>query len=289
MKPVVNDTFGQLLLVGSLAFTAGFFASRNQQSARNKAIFHAHQAIKDLSAQNKLLSGKLDAYELQRVKGNEERYYLEDFAEVFNVEPVNYMVMTPEVRNKMLEHDPRTDKRYERNPRYSETMSELYGFYGHEPINLRQTYVKWAGPQVGYGVFAGCNIPPETFLGHYTGVLTLEKVNTDYVWSYPVKANVSEEVSRHYGVDARYFGNMNRFVNDNVKEKLNVEPIFYMKDGMWFIGYRSTKLIMKDEQLFVSYGANYWKRRKMYDATTSSEVNNDEDSQESTEEYDESE
>jgi hypothetical protein len=109
-------------------------------------------------------------------------------------------------------------------------------------------------PNAGNGAFANIFLKKGTVLGNYKGK-RLSKQQYDrlkdqsYVW----------ELSSRYGpiyIDGKNpkVSNWLRFLNDSRDRRLNVEPYQYRGD----IYYRTTKNIKPGEELFISYGDEYW-------------------------------
>eukprot|EP00455_Lapot_gusevi_P015101 TRINITY_DN1761_c0_g1_i1.p1 TRINITY_DN1761_c0_g1~~TRINITY_DN1761_c0_g1_i1.p1 ORF type:complete len:245 (+),score=74.54 TRINITY_DN1761_c0_g1_i1:39-773(+) len=117
---------------------------------------------------------------------------------------------------------------------------------------------------MGYGLFASRDLPPNTVIGEYTGVLTHNSENSDYEWEYPGSYVIGgENVS--LGIDSRLRGNAMRFVND--RSDTNLIYMFVPYKNQWHIFYVTTKHVRQDEQFFISYGSAYWAARSKDDVT----------------------
>jgi len=109
-------------------------------------------------------------------------------------------------------------------------------------------------PNAGNGAFANIPLPKGTVLGKYRGKklskAQYERLENDsYVW----------ELSSPHGpiyMDAANpaHGNWLRFLNDSRDRRVNVEPYQYRGN----IYYRTIRNINPGQELFISYGDNYW-------------------------------
>lgn len=131
-------------------------------------------------------------------------------------------------------------------------------------------YIKWIGDDVGYGVFADCDIPEDSFVIEYIGEVS-EKISPEdyFAWRYPPSGKI---LGKRFSVSGRNYGNEARFVNDNPENpdtiNLRGELLFIRNSkskeevsGYFMIAYFSKRFIKKDEQLFISYGSTYWNNR----------------------------
>jgi hypothetical protein len=109
-------------------------------------------------------------------------------------------------------------------------------------------------PNAGNGAFTNIFLKKGTVLGNYKGKrLSKDQYNRlrdqSYVW----------ELSSRYGpiyIDGKNpkVSNWLRFLNDSRDRRINVEPYQYRGD----IYYRTIKNIKSGEELFISYGDDYW-------------------------------
>jgi hypothetical protein len=70
------------------------------------------------------------------------------------------------------------------------------------------------------GIFAHKKIPKNTIIGFYTGLVRNKGENSAYSWAYYLKNKIAS-------LDARYAGNLLRFVNDFPPYNLDVKYIPY--------------------------------------------------------------
>ena len=109
-------------------------------------------------------------------------------------------------------------------------------------------------PNAGNGAFTNIYLPKKTVLGNYKGKRISKQqyerlADDSYVW----------ELSSRHGpiyIDGKNpkISNWLRFLNDSRDRRLNVEPYQYRGD----IYYRTIKNINPGEELFISYGDEYW-------------------------------
>jgi SET domain-containing protein len=128
------------------------------------------------------------------------------------------------------------------------------------------TYASFVSDDMGFGLFAAKNISAGTPLGIYTGIVREHIRNTDYSWEYNIAAVVkgSNGETVELSVDALLAGNNMRFVNHaHNSDDLNVEQRYIPVDGVWYVMYITTDDVRMHDQLWVSYGDEYWKVRKM--------------------------
>ena len=109
-------------------------------------------------------------------------------------------------------------------------------------------------PNAGNGAFANIFLPKGTVLGHYRGKkLTAKQYDrledSSYVW----------ELSSKYGpfyIDGKpeKYSNWLRYLNDSRDKRQNVEP--YQSHGKLY--YRTIKNVKAGQELFITYGDDYW-------------------------------
>lgn len=120
------------------------------------------------------------------------------------------------------------------------------------------TYVKWIDALIGYGLFAGENIPQYAFIGEYTGVVRKRRAKTDkfndYIFGYVVAINDTPFV-----IDAKERGNYTRFINHC--DEPNLFSTWMISKGICHVILFAKQAIAKDAQLTYDYGPNFWKKR----------------------------
>jgi hypothetical protein len=109
-------------------------------------------------------------------------------------------------------------------------------------------------PNAGRGAFANIRLPKRTVLGNYKGKrLTPQQYNRlrdqSYVWE-----TSSRKGSVYIDGKNPKTSNWLRFLNDSRDKRVNVEP--YQYRGKLY--YRTIRVIKPGEELFISYGDEYW-------------------------------
>lgn len=165
-----------------------------------------------------------------------------------------------------IEWTPLLKMKLDKSPYYKENRKEfkdLDDLYGKdiEQSLIAPVYIKKISDSVGYGLFAGSDLKKGDFIGEYTGVVKVcEELTesfedgsweTDFSWDFP-----DETGSTVLEINGRLEGNELRFVNHHKNYNLDVEHTLHK--GMWLIFFIARKNIKSGEQLFVSYGDEYW-------------------------------
>ena len=113
--------------------------------------------------------------------------------------------------------------------------------------------------RIGYGVFAEETLPPDTFLGEYTGSVKqrpwLELERNDYTFRYPT----SRWFHPIYIIDAQKGGNITRFLNHH--KDPNTEAVGVLTGPIMRILFRTTRQVRVGEQLTFDYGPLFWRNR----------------------------
>lgn len=120
--------------------------------------------------------------------------------------------------------------------------------------------IKWIDDQIGYGVFADYDMPIDTYIGEYTGLVRgLSRIKPDYnayCFHYPTKF-----FSWKYRIiDALQEGNELRFLNHS--DHPNLKPICLSDRCLLHLTFKTARPIAKDEELTFDYGHDFWKRRE---------------------------
>ena len=114
-------------------------------------------------------------------------------------------------------------------------------------------------PNAGLGLFTAENIPADTFIGYYEGEIVKDDNVTDY----------SFELSKKYFIDATkfprsYIAMVNDSYKSNFIDNCEFRMIYYDSNNKVIpptkrkIALYSTRKIKKLEELFASYGEEYW-------------------------------
>ncbi len=122
-----------------------------------------------------------------------------------------------------------------------------------------QISIQKVSKQIGYGIFAEKEIPPNTYVGEYTGLIRKrklwEKLENCYLFEY----DLDEWVISKFIIDAKNHGNHTRYINHS--DTPNLEPLAVVVEGTLRIILYTTKKIAIGEQLCYDYGEGYWNRR----------------------------
>jgi len=120
-------------------------------------------------------------------------------------------------------------------------------------------YLKWTSPYKGYGLFADRDLPADTYIGEYAGLVRKHKKRLDeanaYCFEYPVYFNGKTP----FTIDAKEEGNLLRFINHSEKPNLRLKPVY--GQGIMHIILRTKEAVAKGTELTYDYGPTYWKKR----------------------------
>lgn len=125
--------------------------------------------------------------------------------------------------------------------------------------------IEWIDDEIGYGLFARVDLPPQSFVGEYTGIVRqIMRLYPDlngYCIHYPTKF-----FSYNYLlIDAQRAGNEMRFVNHS--DDPNLKPMCIIDSGLQHIVFFTTKPVACGQQLTFNYGSDYWRNRFKIDFT----------------------
>jgi uncharacterized protein len=118
--------------------------------------------------------------------------------------------------------------------------------------------LKWVSPIVGYGLFAGKDIPVQSYIGTYTGVMRRWrwwfKRGNDYCFEY-----TAGDFKTPFFIDAEKKGGLVRFINHSENPNLETMPV--LVEGVMYIILCAIAPILKGTQLTYDYGEDYWRKR----------------------------
>jgi len=132
-------------------------------------------------------------------------------------------------------------------------------------------YIKWIDDQIGYGAFADVDLPADSFVGEYTGIVSrkeppdLRKPNP-YLFEYPTglwgadRLGLNVVDDQPIGIDPREEGNLMRFINHS--DAPNLVPARCSDRRLLHLFFLTNQAIAKDTQLTFNYGPNYWNDSK---------------------------
>lgn len=125
---------------------------------------------------------------------------------------------------------------------------------------LEDVYVRWIDDELGYGLFAGKDLPSGAFVGEYTGIVRrLFRWNSDsnaYCLHYPTRF----WSLKYYAIDALNEGNLTRFINHS--DTPNLQPLCTVEQGLLHQIFVTKDAVKADDQLTFDYGKDYWQKRQ---------------------------
>lgn len=124
---------------------------------------------------------------------------------------------------------------------------------------VAEVLIRWVDDDVGHGLFAEKDLPANTFIGEFTGLVRrLYRLNQDhnaYCFHYPTRF-----FSWHYTViDGQTLGNETRFINHS--DTPNLMPLALCERNLLHIVFVTTSLIKAGTQLTYDYGKDFWRYR----------------------------
>ncbi|KZV95353.1 hypothetical protein EXIGLDRAFT_766266 [Exidia glandulosa HHB12029] len=119
----------------------------------------------------------------------------------------------------------------------------------------------------GFGLFARDLIPKDSLVGEYTGEVLCdgralsqavigEHIERNYVFDF------EEYPQNDVCLDALEAGNATRFINHADKERANAVAKRKWVNGDMKIGIYATREIRKNDEIFMDYGARYFKKKE---------------------------
>jgi uncharacterized protein len=119
--------------------------------------------------------------------------------------------------------------------------------------------IAWIDESIGYGVWTNRDIPANTYIGEYTGMLRKRRFFGRWKNLYCFDYNIGEGKRTSFVIDAQDFGNHTRFINHSFEA--NLEPVSVYCDGLVHVILYASKTIPAGTQLCYDYGKDYWKKR----------------------------
>jgi hypothetical protein len=163
--------------------------------------------------------------------------------------------------------NPLHSKKLDQRDYYKENEDEFRDIHHRyagkiERCHMAPIYIKEITHDIGFGVFAADNIKKNEFIGEYAGVVqvpcensgeeTCNGYESDFSWYYLDEIDDGTVLE----INGRLEGNEMRFVNHGSEPNVDVEHMLYK--GQWVIFFKAARRILKDEQLLISYGEDYW-------------------------------
>jgi uncharacterized protein len=121
-------------------------------------------------------------------------------------------------------------------------------------------YIKWINERKGYGLFALYDLKKDTYIGEYTGQIRKFRRRQDNKNSYCFEYQIGEAKRSHYTIDAKYMGNVVRFINHDYFPNLTTLAAY--SNQIIHIILKTSQFIPKDTELTYDYGPRYWKDRE---------------------------
>lgn len=188
-----------------------------------------------------------------------DKIFWKDIPTVFDVSFLAQTEDESDVKEVLDLHDIRNDERYKASDK------QLYDAWGKvmesslaRDDQYDRFYVGKSGKK-GWGLFANHPLADGEFLGVYSGKRTFTRDSLDYQWNYQSRPN-----GRYIGLDARTYGNLMRFVNDDMQKRWNCQMVAIAYKNRWFTLYVATRDIAPGEEILVSYGEGYWNNRDIF-------------------------
>jgi hypothetical protein len=130
------------------------------------------------------------------------------------------------------------------------------------------TCIQWINPVLGYGLFSATDLPENSFVGEYTGVVRgIDRQNPDlnaYCFHYPTRF----WSFKYFVIDALREGNHLRFINHS--DQPNLQPLWLVNRGVLHLIFVTNRFINQGTELTFNYGSDYWIRRKKFERDLSS-------------------
>lgn len=124
---------------------------------------------------------------------------------------------------------------------------------------IEKVAIQWIDAELGYGLFALQDLPENTYIGEFTGLVRrLSRRNPNqnvYCFHYPTRF-----WSWNYTVvDALMYGNETRFINHS--DTPNLHPFCVWERNFLHIIFLTKEPIQAGTQLTYNYGKDFWKHR----------------------------
>jgi hypothetical protein len=181
------------------------------------------------------------------------KIHFKDFKQMFSMLPSNDMEIDSHVSQYFSNYTLENDPIYQENKEHLDMVVSNYAdAVPSSQENESRFFVSWNPDKQDYSLFASANLPKNTFLGSFAGVITDHTMDPTKTWRY--KANLKDESGEpvELVIDGRNKGNYFYFLQVAYEHAGNVEAFFIPKDNLWYIGFRTTRPIMKDEEIVLN-------------------------------------
>lgn len=132
--------------------------------------------------------------------------------------------------------------------------------YHHEISTgyVANSVIKYIDDHIGYGLFAGEDMAPNTYVGEYTGLVRrLYRSHPDhnpYCFHYLTRFWSVQ----YYVIDAFWQGNEMRFINHSAEPNLN--PICLVDRHLLHTAFVTNQAIKAGTELTFDYGPDFWRK-----------------------------
>ncbi|KAI8812332.1 hypothetical protein BJ742DRAFT_793767 [Cladochytrium replicatum] len=248
-----GSTLFQTLVVAVLSVIAFQLLAFNKvlENSLHLPVQSSNPALPCVSAATSKNSAEKDLLALDRV------FTHDDFETYFGLSVLHTVQVDQVIASYVAQHDTSTDDKDD-SADDQHLAQHLSHIFDRGLRNDKRFYIKYIGPEKGYGLFAAVDITPKSVVALYTGIITNNSIS-DYQWEYPSKVIGPDGEDLNLGIDSRYMGNWARFVNHS--DDPNCDSIYVLYNGLWHVVYMSTRTIRKGEEVTVSYGNAYWESR----------------------------
>ncbi len=127
--------------------------------------------------------------------------------------------------------------------------------------DVGDVFLRWTGPQSGYGLFAARDLPKGYYVGEYVGRVRRfsERKDRRNCYCFEYKSDLHSKTP--YTIDAQDKGNLTRFINH--RSSCNLTPRLVFCQDVQHIILLANQPIAKGSELTYDYGPTYWSKREM--------------------------
>ena len=174
-----------------------------------------------------------------------------NYAEDFNALGVRYL-KTPEfAQDHYLKQEVQESDYYNEKPQQFDQRTAQWGQKIKDGA-IAPLYIACINKKIGNGAFADSDIKEGEFIGTYTG-----KIYDTFHMPYKESALYGWALPNILGVDGYKQGNELRFVNHSYEPNVTIK--YVPVNDQWHVVYIAKRPIVRNEQLLVNYGPNYWR------------------------------
>lgn len=119
--------------------------------------------------------------------------------------------------------------------------------------------IAWISNEIGYGVWTNQDIPANSFVGEYTGILRKRRFWGRWKNLYCFDYTTGPKRSTSFVIDCQDGGNHTRFINHASTPNLQLVSVFY--EGIMHVILYAKEDIPAGTQLCYDYGEDYWEKR----------------------------